>query len=170
LSVPTEAAVNQYLLSLGSNIAPEQNIIQAGLLLSRKLNLLSASSIWKTKAVGSDGPDFLNAVILVESSLAPTELKTNILSKIENQLGRIRTDDKNSPRTIDIDIVMANRKVIDQEIWSQAHISVPAAEIYPDITQPGTGITLRDQAKILEQRARVFPVKKLDLKFLINLE
>jgi 2-amino-4-hydroxy-6-hydroxymethyldihydropteridine diphosphokinase len=168
LSDPTEVSFNKYLLSLGSNIDPDENIARAGTLLSTKLNIISVSSVWKTKAVGSDGPDFLNAMVLAESKLAPFELKTKLLSQIENDLGRIRTADKNSPRTIDIDIVMVNEKITDQDIWANAHISVPASEIYPNIPHPETGIPLRDLANMLADRVEVLPAANLDLNILIN--
>lgn len=167
MSDPTEVAVNKYLLSLGSNINPDENIIRAGVLLATEIRILRVSSIWKTAAIGSDGPDFLNAAVLAKSVFAPADLKTKLLIQIENKLGRTRTNDKNSPRTIDIDILMINENIIDQEIWSQAHICVPASEIYPNLSHPETGILLKDQANILTTGAKISPAADLDLKFLV---
>lgn len=163
LNVPTDSDTNQYLLSLGSNINPTENIIKAVKLLAPEVSVLHVSSVWKSEAVGSDGPDFLNAALLIQSKLAPAELKMNVLSKIENQLGRSRTEDKNSPRTIDIDILAENEKILDLEIWTQAHLAVPASEIIPHLSQLETGMILSDQAKKLAARTKIFPAANMDL-------
>lgn len=92
-------------LLLGSNIQPEENLRRAVELLRQYFVVEKVSAAWETPAVGSDGPDFLNAAVVIHTSLDPWQLKERFLRPLEAQLGRVRTADKNAPRTIDIDIV-----------------------------------------------------------------
>ncbi len=112
-------------LSLGSNIAPADNLKQALELLRRELTVLAVSRAWRTPAVGSQGPDFLNAAVLVHAPQPASQLKSQVLRDIEARLGRIRGEDKYAPRTIDIDIVVDGERVVDPELW-KSRPSCPA--------------------------------------------
>ena len=90
------------------------------------------SSVWESPAVGSPGPNFLNVAIQVQSNLQPDALKHLVLRNVEAYLGRQRMKDKNAPRTIDIDIAILDGKVIDDQVWEQAHLAIPLAEIIPE--------------------------------------
>ena len=144
-----QPANNQYLISIGSNIDPETNINLAIQLIAEKVKILSTASIWQTPAVGSQGPDYLNTALLIGSSCTLNELKDQVLYRIEIQLGRIRSADKNADRTIDLDIILQNGSCLDDELWSQAHIAVPASEILPDCRNPQTGELLSNVANAL---------------------
>ena len=58
-------ALHHVSLLLGSNIQPEKNIPLAVSLLQKQLTILQTSSVWESKAVGSDGANILNAALLV---------------------------------------------------------------------------------------------------------
>jgi 2-amino-4-hydroxy-6-hydroxymethyldihydropteridine diphosphokinase len=124
------------LISVGSNIDPEDNLRTALELLSEKLNIIGRSSIWQTPAVGSLGPDYLNAAVLAETQLSLPDLRDHVLRRIEGELGRVRQQDKYADRTIDLDVLIFNGEVVDKDIWSQAHLAVPAAELLPDLCHP----------------------------------
>ena len=130
------------LIGIGSNIDPEDNLQRALDRLSEQVSIQQLASIWQTPAVGSDGPDYLNSAILIESFLSLDHLKTHLLSVIEHNLGRSRSDDKSADRTIDLDILMYDGICLDDDLWSQAHVAVPAAEIFPDCANPRSGETL----------------------------
>ena len=66
---------------------------------------------WETQAVGSPGPNFLNTAVKITTGLEMSALKLSVLRSVEQELGRVRTSDKNAPRTIDLDII-----VFDDEI------------------------------------------------------
>jgi len=134
------------LIGIGSNIDPEDNLRQAMAKLSEKVSIQQLASIWQTPAVGSDGPDYLNSAVLIESFLNLDQLKNHLLSGIENALGRLRSNDKNSDRTIDLDILIYDGAFLDDDLWNQAHIAVPAAEIFPNFTNPQSGETLSQAA------------------------
>src|SRR5689334_13899935 len=141
-------------LLLGSNIHPEENIPLAVDLLQKRVKLLQASSVWETAAVGSDGPNFLNAAVLVSTPFDAQALKERVLHPIETQLGRVRTHDKNAPRTMDIDIIFFDGRPVDAALWTQAHRAVPVAEILPESLSE-RGETLKDVALRLTDPSRI---------------
>ncbi len=128
---------NRLYLLLGSNINPEENLKTAYHSLKKEVSeILGCSSVWASRSIGFDGPDFLNAVVAIETNDSITDFKQNVITKIELDLNRIRTENKNSPRTIDIDILMINTEIVDQEIWEFAHIAAPLSELLPDLVNP----------------------------------
>jgi 2-amino-4-hydroxy-6-hydroxymethyldihydropteridine diphosphokinase len=136
-------------LSLGSNISPEENLNRAIKLLQQHSMIEAISSTWESAAIGSQGPNFLNLVASVRSSLPADEFKEQIIRRIEAQLGRVRSQDKNAPRPIDIDILIADGQIIDKQIWERAHLAVPLSELKQDLTDPNSGIQIRSIAKQL---------------------
>jgi 2-amino-4-hydroxy-6-hydroxymethyldihydropteridine diphosphokinase len=130
-------------LILGSNIEPEKNTLQAIRFLSRVCNLVKMSSTWETIAVGSDGPNFLNTALLIETPLSAEEFKATVIANLENQLGRIRTTDKNAPRTIDLDIIIFDQTLLEPALWKKAFIAIPMAELLPEYPHPDGKGTLK---------------------------
>jgi 7,8-dihydro-6-hydroxymethylpterin-pyrophosphokinase len=57
-------------------------------------------------------------------------------------LGRVRTENKYAPRTIDLDILVVDGAVCEPQIWSQAFLAIPLSELLPDYLEPETGETL----------------------------
>ena len=146
--------IHQACLLLGSNIQPEQNIPRAVAQLQRQLTVLQVSSLWRSDAIGSSGPDFLNGALLVSTPLDADALKEQVIRPLEAQLGRVRTEDKNAPRTIDIDIILFDKVLLDPNLWKYAHRAVPVAELFPDY-QSDSGEYLKDAALRL---ARTTPI------------
>ena len=128
--------LHQAYLSLGSNIEPEANVVQAIELLQHHGRLKKISSAWESQSVGAEGPNYLNACVLLVTHLPRIELKENVLLPIETKLGRQRSADKFEPRTIDIDIVLFDNITCDNKYWEQAFVVVPLAEIYPEYQNP----------------------------------
>lgn len=148
--------LNHAYLSLGSNIAPEHNLPAAVTQLARCGRVLAVSSVWQTAPVGLlDQPDFLNAAVLLETPLSARTLRQQAIAAIEDKLGRVRTENKNAPRTIDVDIMLFNRDIIslgqrhipDPEVLERPFVAVPLAEIAPGYVHPETGQTLQQIAR-----------------------
>lgn len=123
-------------LNLGSNIQPEVNLIRAVELLQEYGEFLKVSNAWESRSVGVDGPNYLNACVLFKTSFMQVELKEKIIRPIEAQLGRKRSENKFSPRTVDIDIVLFDDKPYNDKFWKYAFVIVPLAEIYPEYQNP----------------------------------
>jgi 2-amino-4-hydroxy-6-hydroxymethyldihydropteridine diphosphokinase len=153
--------MNRVFISMGSNIDGERNLREATRRLALRCRLLAVSPVYETAPVGGadevgranqvgKADNFLNAAALIETDLAVAELKMNVLQVIEQELGRVRTEDKNGPRTIDLDISLFNdqvfdvgqRHIPDPEIGKYPHIAVPLADLAPDQPHPETGQTL----------------------------
>jgi 2-amino-4-hydroxy-6-hydroxymethyldihydropteridine diphosphokinase len=138
-------------LSLGSNLDKEHNLPAAVGLLAAHGRVLAVSSVYETAPIGNpDDPSFFNAAVALETALQPAELKQQVLARIEQQLGRLRSADPNAPRTIDVDISLfddaildlGKRHIPDPEIVRFPHIAVPLADLAPDFRHPETGETL----------------------------
>lgn len=138
-------------LGLGSNIGDRVGYIQqATSLLSgdENIKIVSTSSFYETEPWHFDSENwFVNAVIAISTPLYPYQL-LKVCQRIENQLGRTRTTDEYEDRTIDIDILFYDNKVIDEvndghklvipheRIHQRAFMLVPMLEIAPSYVHP----------------------------------
>ncbi len=110
--------------------------------------LLKISTLYETAPVGiTDQPVFVNAVAQVSTTLSPHDFLAR-LHAIEAQHGRVRsslTDEKNGPRTLDLDILIFDDLRIDEggltvphpRMHERAFVLVPLVEISPDVVIPG---------------------------------
>lgn len=150
-------------VSLGSNIEKEQNLPEAIRMLAERCQLVAVSKVYETTPVGyDDQPSFLNAAVLIETSLDAAAFRQEILTQIEQQLNRVRTADKFAPRTIDADIILYNDDVLDldahhhipdPDLVQFAHVAVPIADLDPDMCHPETGERLDQIAQRLRNQA-----------------
>ena len=157
---------NRAYVSLGSNIEPEKNIKAALQLLAKYTTLAAVSTIWETEPVGFKAQaNFLNGAAMVETGLSAPELKEQVLQRIEQELGRTRSANKNGPRTIDLDISLFNDEVLafagcqipSAEVLERSFVAIPMAEIAPDYVHPLTGQTLAEIAgKFAAEAKRMF--------------
>lgn len=142
-------------LLVGSNIRPEYHLPLAVRQLHGFFVVEGVSRVWQTPAVGSMGPPFLNAAVRIRTALGPEEMKREVLRPLEAQLGRVRSEDKNAPRTIDIDLVLWGEEVLEPRIWEWAHVAVPVAEVWPyPLIGPG-GETLQEAARRLRTNVQI---------------
>ncbi len=123
-------------LGLGSNL---QNPIEQIKIAIRQLklikdsNLIQSSSLYLSKPMGgADQSDYINAVVLLQSKLSPTELFA-ATSSIENQQGRVRSTQKWASRIIDIDIILYGDEKINTKELQIPHYDISAREfvLYP---------------------------------------
>ena len=150
---------NRYYLSLGGNIEPERNLPAAVRLLGCFGKVLAISRVYESPPVGAKQkqPNYLNAAVLVESELGPHDFQRSAIGEIERALGRVRTEDKFAARTIDIDILLVNRdilqiehrKIPNPEICTRTFVAVPLAEIAGDLSHPETGESIAEIARKL---------------------
>jgi 2-amino-4-hydroxy-6-hydroxymethyldihydropteridine diphosphokinase len=125
--------MNQVIIALGSNIDPEKNIRLTKEILGQTYNLLAESSFKKTSPVDTPPQaDFINGAVLIETTLEKAELRNN-LKHIESRLGRAAQHDPNTPRTIDLDIVVWNKRVVDPDFYKRAYLKRCVLELIPDL-------------------------------------
>jgi 2-amino-4-hydroxy-6-hydroxymethyldihydropteridine diphosphokinase len=96
----------------------------------------AVSSAWESHAVGAPAPDFVNAAVLVRTSLARADL-SGLLKRIEDSLGRAHGT--SALVAIDLDLLVFDHEVQCLDLWSLAYRAVPVAELLPDLRCPRTG-------------------------------
>lgn len=145
-------------IAVGSNLAdPVSQAKQAieALKTLPKSEFLLASSLYSSTPMGPQNqPDYINAVVSINTSLTPLEL-LDCTQAIEQEQGRVRKDERWGPRTLDLDIVLYGNEVINSERLIVPHYGMkerefvlyPLAEIAPSLQLPdGTEVS-----ELLEQ-------------------
>ncbi len=161
---------NLAAISLGSNINPLENLPQAVRELARFGKVKNVSSVYESVPVGFlDQPNFLNAAVLLETSLPADDIKHSALDPIEQKLHRVRDPNNvNAPRTIDLDLSLfitpTQSLVFDRDILTRAFVAVPLAEILPEFVHSQTGQTLAEIAQTFGDTLQtLFPRPDCDL-------
>jgi 2-amino-4-hydroxy-6-hydroxymethyldihydropteridine diphosphokinase len=146
--------LNLVYLSLGSNVGNrEQNLAHAIERLAPLGDVVSVSSFYETEPVDfADQPWFLNCAVVLETEKMPEQFLSAAL-RIEKKMGRDReTAQPKGPRTIDIDILLFGKAVIDTPALTIPHPALherrfvlePLAEIAPDVRHPIIKKTIRE--------------------------
>ena len=133
-------------LSLGSNIERKKHIRFALTALQDLFGKLDISPVYETRAVGFDGPDFYNLVVIAHTCLELDDLLEK-LHQIENDAGRVRDGEGLMSRVLDIDVLLfgnANllaegRNIPRDEISQVAYVLKPLAEVLPEMRHPISG-------------------------------
>jgi 2-amino-4-hydroxy-6-hydroxymethyldihydropteridine diphosphokinase len=152
-------------IALGSNLGNRLEQFRVGLealLLRGDIQLLSKAAVYETDPVdcppGSQA--FLNTVIEVESSLDAHALH-QVLQQIEIALGRPEKRERNSPRSLDLDILYAGDQCMDDEVLTIPHprlhqrrfVLQPLADIRPELVLPGQQMTVGELLALLRDEA-----------------
>lgn len=145
-------------LSLGSNLGDRLATLReaaARLTTLPGVRLLATAPVYETEPVGAKPVyahlAYLNTVLIVD---APSDLDafSNAVHAIEDALGRVRCEDRNAPRAIDIDILYAGREtradgVLDlpHPRWAERRFVLqPLADVRPDLIIPGNHRSVRE--------------------------
>lgn len=151
----------QIYLGLGSNIDPEENLRLGICELRDRYGKLAVSAVYRSAAVGFEGPDFLNLVVGCATDQSPGEVNEEI-EIIHGKAGRKRGEEKFSSRPLDIDLLLYGDQVIDapplriprSDILEYAFVLRPLAELAPGVAHPLTGRTLADHWADFDQASQ----------------
>jgi 2-amino-4-hydroxy-6-hydroxymethyldihydropteridine diphosphokinase len=125
--------MNIAVIGIGSNINPFDNIKKAKKVISSEQKLLGESKFVKTKPVGfKNQPDFINGAFLIETDLELKELRA-YLKNVEIKLGRKKSSNKFTSRTIDLDIIVWNNTVIDNDFYEREFVRNSVKELLPEL-------------------------------------
>ncbi|MCD9088799.1 2-amino-4-hydroxy-6-hydroxymethyldihydropteridine diphosphokinase [Stenotrophomonas sp. SY1] len=142
-------------IGLGANLGDAQGTVRAAIQALGQLpgtRLLAASRLYGTPAWGNEAqPDFVNAVAVLETTLAAPALLEQLLAT-ERGFGRVRDPALHwGPRMLDLDLLLYGTQVIDLPqlkvphpyLHQRAFALLPLAEVAPEAVIPGHG-TVRD--------------------------
>lgn len=108
-------------------------------------SLQQVSSVYRSAPVDAGGPDFYNAVVALDTALAPTALLAG-LQAVEQAFGRQRPY-FNAPRTLDLDLLLVGDQVVNTaaltvphpRLHQRAFVLHPLLELDPALAAPGLG-------------------------------
>ena len=134
-------------IALGSNLASPLEQVNAAVKALGEIpdtRLVAVSSFYRTPPLGpQDQPDYLNAAVALETTLAPEVLLCHT-QRIELQQGRVRKAERWGPRTLDLDIMLFGQAIIHTDNLTVPHYDMynrgfmlwPLYEIAPSLTFP----------------------------------
>ncbi len=140
-------------IGLGSNLSAPITQVKTAITALKKLRqseFVCASSLYRSAPMSSgdttEQPDYINAVVCIDSLLKPDEL-LDALQQIEASQGRVRTDKRWGPRTLDLDILLIADQIITSPrlevphkgLHERSFVLYPLQEIAPDLVVPGRG-------------------------------
>jgi 2-amino-4-hydroxy-6-hydroxymethyldihydropteridine diphosphokinase len=141
--------MNTAYVALGANLGnPTAAVLAAFAALANlpESRVARCSSLYRTAPVGIlSQPDFVNAVAVLETTLAPEALLDALLD-IEARFGRVRRE-RNGPRTLDLDLLLYDNIELDlprltlphPRLHLRAFVLLPLAEVAPDLAIPRRG-------------------------------
>ncbi len=146
------------VIALGSNLGDRQwSLMSAAEALNEVGEVVAFSSFLESRAVGGlPQPDYLNAVLILDTQLAPEEL-LRVCQAIEKIFGRTR-EVHWGPRTLDLDLITCDEQIIQSEVLTLPHpraserhfVLAPWLEIDNQAYLPGKG----EVAELLANLAR----------------
>jgi 2-amino-4-hydroxy-6-hydroxymethyldihydropteridine diphosphokinase len=158
-------------LGLGSNLGDRLANLQSAVDRLRGepgVRVAASSRVWETVPVGGPPqPDYLNAVLRVETDLSPRDL-LEACRRVEEGLGRVRKE-RWGARTIDVDILLYDGQMVDEpelvvphpRMTERAFVVLPLLELDPDPVLPD-GTRIKDRRLATEGVLPVAPPLALD--------
>lgn len=163
LSVTIHRARHRVFLGLGSNMGDRKAFLDGavqGLKEADKVSLIKISSYRETPPYGMvDQAPFLNAVVEIETTLAPYPL-LDLCQSLEQTAGRVRKVHW-GPRTLDVDILFYDREILGldrlavphPDLVNRAFVLEPMVELAPNFIHPVNKLTMAKCLEVLEKKA-----------------
>lgn len=148
-----EYGMTSVLLSLGSNVRPRYYLSQAEAALHAFFGEVLFSPVYRTLAVGFDGPDFLNSAAMVHTAMSLSDLLAWLqvawLHALEERYGRDRAEPRFGNRTLDVvfygDLIVkepGGEYCIPRRELKHSFVLKPLVDVAPDFVDPVSGRTL----------------------------
>jgi 2-amino-4-hydroxy-6-hydroxymethyldihydropteridine diphosphokinase len=153
-------------VAAGSNVEPEKNLARACREIARTWPDAVFSHAYRNKAVGFEGPDFINLVLGFQSD-DPIEKVLVRLRDIEVICGRPRNSPKWASRAMDLDVLLFGARVEKTDDYTvprpdllkRPYMLGPMAEIAPSVVHPTAHKTIGELWREFDRDAHaMFPV------------
>jgi len=139
----------QVYVAAGSNLEPERRLTRALAELGRRFGRLQCSRWYRNRAVGFEGPDFINLVVGFETQLPPRAVQSQ-LREIESLCERPPGAPKWAPRAMDLDMLLYGDEICADpqlmlprpDLLKRAYMLGPLAEIAPELRHPSAGTSI----------------------------
>jgi len=143
---PQAVAKTRVYVAAGSNVEPTRHLTLVLEELERRFGPLTVSTAYRNRAVGFEGPDFINLVIGFDTA-EPVEQVVDELRDVERLCGRTRAAPRWAPRSMDLDILLYGELSCDEpdltlprpDLLRRAYMLGPLAEIAPALKHPVSG-------------------------------
>jgi 2-amino-4-hydroxy-6-hydroxymethyldihydropteridine diphosphokinase len=143
--------IRRCVVALGSNLGDRLAKLQGAvdsLADTPEVWVTEVSPVYETEPVDSpaDAGPFLNAVVLLDTTLSARMLLERAQA-IETAFGRQRSETRNAPRPLDVDLIVVGDRATDDEALTLPHprahqrafVLAPWADLEPDARIPGVG-------------------------------
>ncbi len=164
--IEAASAVHRAYIGLGANLGDPAAALTDAItrLAAMPQTVITArSSFYRSAPIDATGPEFVNAVVALDTALAPHGLLAH-LQAIEQAHGRARPY-RNAPRTLDLDLLLYGDQTIatpdltvpHPRLHQRAFVLMPLAEIAPDLQIPGRGAVRQSLAQVAGQSVSRLP-------------
>jgi 2-amino-4-hydroxy-6-hydroxymethyldihydropteridine diphosphokinase len=143
--------IRRAVLALGSNLGERMASLQGAVHAiadTPDVWVTGVSPVYETEPVDCppDAKSYLNAVVLIDTTLAASRLMDRALA-IEDAFERERSEVRNAPRTLDVDLIVVGDRRSDEEslrlphprAHERAFVLKPLLDVWPDAVIPGRG-------------------------------
>jgi 2-amino-4-hydroxy-6-hydroxymethyldihydropteridine diphosphokinase len=130
-------------IGVGSNLGDRLAALQAavdGLAVAPGVTVVAVSAVYETAPVGGpEQPDYLNAVVVLDSERSPREL-LELGQRLEADAQRVRRE-RWGPRTLDVDVLLVGTAEVDDpdlqvphpRLWARGFVVAPLADVAPEV-------------------------------------
>ena len=155
-------------IGLGSNQGETHRMLDAAVAALRALErseFVAESPRYVSAPIDATGPDYLNAVVAIDTELEPYGLLLHLLD-LEIMMGRKRRGEKkNAPRKVDLDLLLIGDLIMHStpltvphpRLHQRAFVLRPLLDIAPDLHIPGNGAVADLLAGVADQRVEPAP-------------
>lgn len=152
--------MSRAFLGLGANLGDRADALQravSSLSVAPGVRVVAVSPVYETDPVGGpEQPDFLNAVVELETELSARDL-LELAQRLEGDARRIRRQ-RWGPRTLDVDVLLVGSDEVDEpdlvvphpRMWDRPFVTVPLGDLAPDLVATRATAGRRDAVRATE--------------------
>lgn len=157
---PDSGPLRRAFVGLGSNVEPASHLRRALDEIAAHFDAVERSPVCASPAAGYDGPDYWNVCVAFDTTLSAPELVA-WLKQLEVRLGRRPSEPRQSPKTLDADLLLLGQLLSKQpplphpEIFTRPYVLGPLAMLAPQLRLPNDDRPVGSLWRDLQRRGRL---------------